>query len=94
MSVCCPPGNDAASALVIRNDSEQVIWIDEDPGDTTDERIRVAAGEQTLIPTFECASKRIEAQDQDGESIVVLDEKWCATTRGRQRVASAVASRA
>lgn len=79
----CIPEYDA-EGLHVLNQTGQTFWIDDEPENPENLRLRAPAGQSVLLPSESCQPGP-EAQTEDGTVVAKLDEEWCPGQTWRVR---------
>ena len=66
-----------ASGIDVRNDTEQKLWLDDEPANDQSTRVGVGPHEYVKVGTGECSTGHLEAQTRAGRVVATLDRRWC-----------------
>lgn len=65
------------SAIDVRNDTDQRLWLDDDPANGQSRRVRVEPHDYRKVYLGECTTGRLEAQTRSGRVAATLSSAWC-----------------
>ena len=65
------------SAIDVRHDTEQNLWLDDEPANGQSRRVSIGPHEYSKVGAGECTTGGLEAQTRSGRVNATLSRRWC-----------------